>query len=367
MKDQKERSVGIDLAKKTMEVRIMTKEGKVVLQWHGKTDHIGRKKLMSYLRPGDKVFIEACQLAFKIAREIMANTEAQVYVLNPRRLHIIWRTVKKTDSEDALKLARLGIRFPVEELPVVPLPTKEEERLRELVHELNFLKKQRTRSINRLHAIYTGFGITTLTKKNLKTKEAREKSIKKLSGRKYKEAFRIHQRVDILENQIEEVETEQESLVVKNNAAKYIMSIPGVGVGFAAVFLGFVGNGERFSNAKQVSNYSGLVPKVDQSGEKTYYGGINKESCSAIRRVAVLAAWALTRSKQGGSLLEKYEKKAKERGKLVAIVMLARRIVELCYCLIKNKMYYDKGEVVVEVPKFERLKKKVAKKEEKVA
>jgi len=367
MEDQKERSVGIDLSKKTMEVRIMTKDGKIKLSWHGKTDSKGRKKLMSYLKPGDKVFIEACQLAFTIAREIMANTEAQVYVLNPSKLHIIWQSVKKTDSEDALKLARLGLRFPIDELPIVPLPTEEEERLRELVHELNFLKKQRTRCINRLHAIYTGFGITTLTKKHLKTRESRKLSIEKLSGRKYSEASRIHQRIDITEEQIEEVETEQASLIVNNDSAKYIMSIPGVGVGFSAVFLGFVGNGERFSNAKQVSNYSGLVPRVDQSGDKTYYGGIIKASCSAIRRVAVLAAWALTRSKHGGSLMEKYEKKAKERGKLVAIVMLARRIVELCYLLIKNKMYYDNGEIVGENPKLKKLKIKIAKKEGKVA
>lgn len=367
MKDQKKRSVGIDLAKKTMEVRILTEDGKIVLSWHGKTDFKGRQKLMSYLKPEDVVVIEACQLAFKIAREIMANTEAQVYVLNPRKLHIIWQTVKKTDTEDALKLARLGLRFPVDELPVVPLPTEEEEKLREVIHELNSLKKQRTRSINRLHAIYTGSGITTLTKKHLKTNEARELSVEKLTGRKFREALRIHQRIDILEEQIKEVETEQGSLIVNNDSAKYIMSIPGVGVGFSAVFLGFVGNGERFNNAKQVSNYSGLVPKVDKSGEKTYYGGIIKESCSAIRRVAVLAAWALTRSNHGGSLLEKYEKKARERGKLVAIVMLARRIVELCYHLVKNKMYYDNGEVVSEVPKFERLKKKITKKEEEVA
>ena len=139
--------------------------------------------------------------------------------------------------------------------------------------------------------------------------------------------------VDILKEQIEEVRTEQASLKVDNDLSKYAMSIPGVGVGFTAVFLGFVGNGERFSSAKQVSNYGGLVPKVNQSGEKTYYVGIIKESCSTLRRVAVLAAWALVRSKHGGSLKEKYEKKAKERGKLVAIVMLARKIVELCYLL----------------------------------
>lgn len=361
MEDQKNRYVGIDLAKKTMEVRILAENGKVVLKWHGKTDPAGRKKLMKQLKSGDRVFIEACQLAFKIAREIMADTEAEVYILNPRKLHIIWKTVKKTDSEDAMKLARLGLRFPVEELPVVPLPTEEEERLREVVHELNFLKRQRTRNINRLHSLYIGAGITMLTKKDLKTREARERSIEELSGRKEREAARIHQRLNVLEDQIEELEAEQASLIVNNESAKYIMSIPGVSVGFAAVYIAFVGNGERFSNSKQVANYSGLVPRVDQSGGKTYYGGIIKESNSAIRRVAVLSAWALTRSNYGGTLFEKYQKKASERGKMIAIVMLARRIVELCYTLIKNHTYYDNGALVDENPKLKKLKNKAAK------
>ena len=367
MEDPKKRYVGVDLAKKTMVVRALSIKGKVELNWDGKTDLRGRKIFMSHLKEGDCVYMEACELAFKLAREIMAKTKVKVYILNPRKLHIIWESTKKTDAIDALKLARLGLRYPIEELPLVPLPTEEEEKLRSVVRELNFLKKQRTRSINRLHAIFTGAGITTLTKKDLKTMEARERSIALLTERRLAQASRICRQLKMLEEQIGEVEHEQATLLVKNDTAKYTMSIPGVGEGFAAVYAGFVGNGERFSNVKQVSNYSGLVPKVDQSGNKTYYGGINKESNSAIRRVAVLAAWALIRSKHGGTLKEKYEKKAQERGKLVAVVMLARKIVELCYILVKNKTYYDNGALVPENPKLKKLQGKVAKKEEKVA
>ena len=45
MKEQKKRFIGIDLAKKTMEVRILSSEGEIVLRWNGKTDHKGRKIL----------------------------------------------------------------------------------------------------------------------------------------------------------------------------------------------------------------------------------------------------------------------------------------------------------------------------------
>jgi transposase len=361
MEKQKKRFIGIDLGKRMMEVRIL-EDGKKAVAWSGKTDIKGRRNLIFRLEEGDQVFIEACQLAFIIAREIFKQINCNVFVLNPHKLHIIWKTIKKTDAEDALKLARLGMRIPPEELPTVPLPSEEEEILRAAVHELQFIKRQRIRYINRLHSIYVAAGLTTLTKKDLKTQKGRKNSIQQLSGRRLLEALRIQSLIDIHEIQIKEIDEEQGRLLLNNDSAKYLLSIPGVGPGFAAVFTAFIGNGERFSSPKQVSNYCGLVPRVDQSGDTVHYGHIIKRSCSEMRNVAVLAAWALTRSKYGGSLMKKYIKKASERGKMIAIVMLARRIVELSYLLVKMRMYYDNGELVEENPKLKMLKKKIAKK-----
>ena len=41
-----------------------------------------------------------------MAKEIQATVGCQVYVLNPSHLPLIYGSVKKTDKEDALKLAR---------------------------------------------------------------------------------------------------------------------------------------------------------------------------------------------------------------------------------------------------------------------
>jgi hypothetical protein len=49
----------------------------------------------------------------------------------------------------------------------------------------------------------------------------------------------------------------------------------------------------------------------------------------------------------------------------VAIVMLARRMVELCYCLVKNRTYYDNDALVDENPKLKKLMAKIVKKEKK--
>ncbi|EMN01765.1 hypothetical protein LEP1GSC035_2638 [Leptospira noguchii str. 2007001578] len=52
-------------------------------------------------------------------------------VLNPGDLATIYQSLKKTDKEDSLKIARLIQRFPIEELPVVPIPKTRPEKLSE--------------------------------------------------------------------------------------------------------------------------------------------------------------------------------------------------------------------------------------------
>ena len=177
--------------------------------------------------------------------------------------------------------------------------------------------------------------------------------------RKQKEASRLNKHLILIEKDIQKLESEQAELIIKNKEAQYVLSIPGVGPAFTASFMAYIGNGERFSSSSQVSNYAGLVPKVDQSGESAYYGRIRKGGCLAIKRVAIPAAWALTRSSHGGSLNMKYLIPSKRRGKKVAIVMLARRMVELAYFLVKVKKYYDNGELVDINPKLKRLKNKI--------
>jgi transposase len=333
------RAVGIDLAKRTMEVRFV-KDGEKTKSWNCKTDGIGRAKLYAQLTKDDVVGIEACSLAFVIAREIKEKTEADVWVLNPGRLAIIYRTTKKTDSEDAMKIARLLLRNPKEELPIVPVPTEREERLRALVKELGFLKSQRTDFINRLHTKFVAEGITTIVKADLKTKMKRDASIDLLYGIHLAEAKRMVKMIDMLEEQIEQLEGEQIDALRENELTPYVMSVPGVGPSCAMAFLAYVGDGSRFSRAAEVSNYVGIVPRVDQSGDTARYGHITKMGCVPIRRVAIQAAWALTRSSDSGALGKKYFELADRKGKKVAITAIGRKLVELLYTIVKNKCYY---------------------------
>ena len=74
--------------------------------WEGKTNPEGRKELYKRLRPEDRIAIEACNLAFIMNKEFKKLTGTEFYILNPGKLYQIYMTDKKTDKEDALKLAK---------------------------------------------------------------------------------------------------------------------------------------------------------------------------------------------------------------------------------------------------------------------
>ncbi|EJP14485.1 transposase domain protein [Leptospira interrogans str. FPW2026] len=120
--------------------------------------------------------------SFRIAKSIL-NKGVQVIVLNPGNLATIYQSLKKTDKEDSLKIARLIQRHPIEELPTVPIPNDEEEDNRRLCTEQENWTRQLTQSKNRLHSLFTQAGLTHITKKHLRTKANREISVALLPSR----------------------------------------------------------------------------------------------------------------------------------------------------------------------------------------
>ena len=193
------RFVGIDLGVRTMEIRFLDANGRSVDAWHGKTSGSGRAQLYRRLRKSDCIGIEACALGFVVAREIIREVGAKVYVLNSSRMYMIFRSIKKTDSEDAMKIARLICAYPEQALPVVAIPNESDERNRALVSEIQFLIHSRTRYMNRLHSVFLRQGISTITKAHLKVGKRRTAAIELLDGHRREEALRLDGYVRALE------------------------------------------------------------------------------------------------------------------------------------------------------------------------
>ena len=149
-KAQKRRYVGLDLGKRTYAMAVIGKTGKVTHS-NGRTSMEGRTGLYKKLEATDKVAIEAGNLAFIMAKEIIAQVGCEVVVLNASKLALIYGSMKKTDKEDSLKLARIIEQFRDEQLPSVKLPSEKEMRRRKLIASRQRAVQMRTKLINTLH------------------------------------------------------------------------------------------------------------------------------------------------------------------------------------------------------------------------
>jgi transposase len=353
MEQGKSRFVGIDLAKKSMELCILC-DGQAAVRLSYKTDAGGRARLCANLRASDTVAIEACALAFVLARQLERDVGCHVLVLNPGKLAIIWQSTRKTDKEDARKLALLIQRYPEEELPVVSVPDEREDMMRSLVSMKHYLVTLRTSMVNRLHALYVQAGMTFVKKSDLASSAARLRMAVRLEGYLARFAAAIERELSVTEQEIAALDQELQSMVAEHELAPYVLSIPGVGPGVAAAFLAYVGDGKRFSSPAQVANYIGLVPRLDCSGETNRYGHITREGCRAVRGVILQATWSLIRCKQGGRLKEKFFLLAERRGKTRSAVALARRMVGLMWILVTRHEYYVDASKEMLERKFKR-------------
>jgi transposase len=311
-------------------------------RYSGSTTAEGRLQLYGKLAAGDKVALEAGNLAFIMAKELEKVVGCSVRVLNPHRLAIIYATDRKTDKADALKLGQLAADRPDSRLPIVAIPSDEEMERRKLVSSYRQEQRARTGTINRLHAVFVHAGITTVAKKDLATDAGRRETVKVLSGLERSEAEHLVGCLELHEKRITVLEGAMGERAKGDERIERLRTAPGVGPMIAFAFSAFV-NEERFEHGGQVSNYLGLVPGVYMSGSLVRYGGITKGGNGYLRALLVQGAWAAIRSKDGGALRERYEYMTGEKGKgkKQAIVAIARRLGVLLYTLLKQGTNYE--------------------------
>ncbi len=333
--------VGIDIGKKTLEICRLRENHKI--EWNRvNTDEKGITSLLKWIRDDDTVALEACSQSFRIAKTILAKTECEVLVLNPGDIAVIYRSMKKTDKEDCLKLARLISRIPAEELPVVTIPSDEIEDARRLLKEQEYWSSQSAAGKNRLHSLFVQDGLTLIRKKDLAGRKNREKSIAELSERFKEEAERIHNHLCSLEENLKVINVRIKNTLCRDTDYTTIaMSMPGIGPITALSFYAYLGNCSRFSSPGQVSYYAGLVPRVDISGDTKRYGHITKRGAHLLRRSLIQGAWALIRSDSGGDIKNFYERLYPRIGKKKAIVATARKMLEVFYSMIRSGTLYN--------------------------
>ncbi|RCV62915.1 transposase [Methanophagales archaeon] len=144
----------------------------------------------------------------------------------------------------------------------------------------------------------------------------------------------------ILGKKINEVEGILREKAEVTEEAMWLMSIVGIGFHNALLALSEIGEIARFRKPKSFVSYAGLAQKVEQSGDYTRYGHINKHSNGFLRWALIQSTSAAVHSATPNRFQRIYNRLKARRGEKVAIVATARHMAESVYWVLTKRESY---------------------------
>jgi len=93
-----------------------------------------------------------------------------------------------------------------------------------------------------------------------------------------------------LDDRIETVTDEIETLAKADDNCRRVMTVPGIGPIISSAMVAGIGNGSAFAKGRDYSAWLGLVPKQMSTGDRTILGRLSKRSNSYLRMLFIQAA-----------------------------------------------------------------------------
>lgn len=287
------------------------------------------------------VVFETCEVCGWV-HDVATALGFRVAVANP--CHEAWRWTKvkrKTDRDDALKLARLAL---LGQLPTVHVPSPEMRQRRRLVHHRHSLVRRRTRTKNQVRSIFAQQGLPLPPRGKAWTRagvEALKKQSRPLGECPDLELWRGRLAVELellqsLDEQLKAVEAKLEALGEADERVKLLTTVPGVGRCLAEAVVCHLDDPRRFKSAAEVGGYAGLVPKQMDSGQTRRSGRITRRGPSLLRGLLVEVAWMVYRhSPWARAFVARVSRGVKGRKK-VAVVALARKLLVVLWAMLRD-------------------------------
>lgn len=256
----------------------------------------------------------------------------------------------KTDRRDALKLARC---YRAGELTAVWVPDAAHEALRDLVRAREAAKKDQLRAKHRLgkfllrHGRRPPTGVKPWTLKYLGwvkqvhfEQPAQEATLLDYLHEVEHAEARIA-RLDLaIEEAVKSTPPEMKAVI------EGLQALRGVAQVAAVTIVAELGEISRFSRARQLMGYGGIVASEHSSGESNWRGGITKTGNAHLRRVVVEAAWAYRHRPNVGAALRQRQELVSEEVREIAWKAQHRLYTRYRKLMARGK---DKGKVITAI------------------
>ncbi|MGH2982708.1 MAG: IS110 family transposase [Solirubrobacterales bacterium] len=318
-------SVGIDLHRKRSHVAVIDDEGTETLSQRITNDPATFLELLADLEGESRIALEATY-GWEWLADALQDAGYELHLAHPLRTKAIASARVKTDAVDARTLAHL---LRADLLPEAYIAPRELRDLRDLLRHRVALTRMRSALKNRagsilakqgIHRPYSDmFGVGGL--EFLEALELREGPRRRLDS-----ALRL---IADFTREIDLTTREIDARAKSDPFVEVLCQIRGVGRYIAMLVIAEVGDIGRFHTARRLCSWAGMTPTVRSSDQRIRLGHISHQGSPALRWALVEAAQHAARG--GGPLREAYERISKRRGRQVAKVAVARKILTLCY------------------------------------
>ncbi len=335
---------GLDLSRKKLDVCLLSDQGELVEEFACPPDGDGLRSMAGRVAGhGEPVcaVIESMTGA-RFVHDTLEEHGWEVEIADAQKVKGLAPLAAKTDRIDARVLALLSHRDLV---PAIWLPDPRVRREREQARFRLHLVKHRTQLKHRIHSTLMSFG-----------RPCPVSDLFGVEGRELLERLRVPEPwrgnvtaalelIDHLEDQIAEINAELRAGGADHLYVPKLMTVPGIGWVLAFTIAAEIGDIERFATPTKLTGYTGLCPRVVQSGEKDRRGPLTKQGPRYLR-------WALLEATMHAlrhpAYAERYQRNkrrlGKQRGAKVAQIDIARKLtVAIWHMLTRNESFAPKG------------------------
>ncbi|MDQ1032535.1 transposase [Streptomyces umbrinus] len=320
--------VGIDVHRRRSQIAVTDEGGKIAVNRNvpnGRETVLG---VIGDLPVGTPVAFEA---AFGWGRliELLQDYGFEAHMAHPLQCKAIALARLKNDKVDAATLAHLLRADLLPEAWIAPLLLREQGAV--LRHRAQ-LVRLRTLLRNRIHAVLAHHGCD------------RASSCWSAPGRAWLDELPLPETsrhvvadllemIDALQQVIDRTDAGLAATARTDPRVKALTALPGVGRLTAQIIVAEVGDISRFPSARKLASWAGLTPTVRGSDRTVRYGHISKQGDPWLRWIMNEAAQTAKRSPQFAA---HYEQIAHRRGKKIATIAIARKLLTHAYHLLRD-------------------------------
>lgn len=300
--------VGMDTAKKSIQVAMLLPERDKPIEWEEANDARGLKRLKRKLQRealgGLRVCYEAGPCGYALQRDLRAAS-IDCVVIAPSLVPVKPGERIKTNRRDAKKLAQ---QFRAGTLTEVHPPTPEEEGVRDLCRCREDIREDLMRARHRLAKMLLRRG--TLYPGKAWT-GAHRQWLHKLTfeGEADRAVFDDYLRaIELLEDRLSTIEQKLSQVAEREPWAEpvaWLRCFRGIDTVTAISIIAEVHGFARFTSARYLMSYLGLVPSESSTGEKHCRGRITRSGNSHVRRLLIEASWHYRHKPATGAKLRK--------------------------------------------------------------